>query len=164
MTHVPVVKQPPHLCWSYALAQMIDAWRFSHGQQPPMTGYEARTSGFELAVAFAADKHRELYSQGSVSAVDSFLRERHPYVCDDREISRDGAAEAPDQAFADRLLKHCKLLPFRALGQMGCVHEVAPACVRLNRVLAEDNDVLLLYEGSPKFAGQVVWKYGCDPR
>jgi hypothetical protein len=47
---MPIQDQNPYgICYAFSAAQMIDAWRYSHGRQPPEGGYGRMTSPFPIA-------------------------------------------------------------------------------------------------------------------
>jgi len=106
MSKVPVVHQPDNLCAPYALAQMIDAWRFSHGPQPPAGGQVFHTSGLELAVAFASHAKRPLYADGELTTLHRFIREHHPYACDSRVTNPGKSHAEKGDVFAQELMTY----------------------------------------------------------
>ncbi len=108
MRHVDVLNQGDSLCHSYVLAQMIDAWRFSHGPQPPAEGYRFRTSALELATGYATFIRNGVFQPASLYDVGAYLRKSDRGVCDSRVLARDPSNDKPDVAFANQLLDYWK--------------------------------------------------------
>src|SRR4051812_32772676 len=57
LASMKITDQNPYgICFAFAATQLVDAWRFSHGTQPPAGGYGRMTSPFPVAMELASEQ------------------------------------------------------------------------------------------------------------